>query len=66
MQKTKDSNAILKQYYIHLIHFLNVENDSASVDNEENSKNSEKKILSSWKKILIRRQQTFYKADYHH
>ena len=42
-QKTKDSNEILKWYYIHLIHFLNEEDGSASVDNEKSSKNSEKK-----------------------
>ena len=42
-QKVKDSNVILKGYYIHLIHFSDEKDDSASVGNEENSKDSEKK-----------------------
>ena len=44
-QKTKDSNKILKWYYIYLIHFLNKKDDSTSVDNEKNSKNSKKDII---------------------
>ena len=46
IQKAKDSNAILKWYYIHLIHFSDEEDDSASVDNGENSKNSKKKDVT--------------------
>ena len=46
-QKAKDSNAILKWYYIHLIHFLNEKDGSASVGNEENSKNSKKKDVTT-------------------
>ena len=45
MQKTKDSNEILKWYYIYLIHFSNEENDSAFADNEKTSKNSKKNII---------------------
>ena len=37
---------ILKWYYIHLIYFLNEENDSASADNKKNSKNSEKNVTT--------------------
>ena len=44
-QKAKDSDVILKWYYIHLIHFLDEEDGSASVDNEKNSKNSKKKDI---------------------
>ena len=45
-QKTKDSDVILKWYYIHLIHFSNEEDDSASADNEKNSKDSKKKSVT--------------------
>ena len=46
IQKTKDSNVILKWYYIHLIHFSDEKDGSASVCNEENSKNSKKKCYN--------------------
>ena len=37
-QKAKDSNAILKWYYIHLIHFSDEKDGSASVDNKKTQK----------------------------
>ena len=66
IQKAKDSNVILKWYYIHLIHFLNEEDGSASADNEKNLKNSEKKALQQKTKILVKNQQVLRKADCQH
>ena len=44
-QKAKDSDVILKWYYIYLIHFSDEENNSASIDNEKNLKDSKKQML---------------------
>ena len=65
-QKAKDSKVILKWYYIHSIHFLDKEDNSASVDNKKNSKDSKKKMLQQKTKTLIKNQQIFCKADYQH
>ena len=46
-QKAKDSDVILKWYYIHLIYFLNEEDDNASAGNEKNSKDSKKKNVTT-------------------
>ena len=61
-QKIKDSNGILKWYYIHLIHFSNEENNSAFVDNKKNSKNSKKKKVVIMKENFNQKSASFLQS----
>ena len=65
-QKAKDSNVILKWYYIHLVHFSDEEDGSASVENEKIQKIRKRKTLQQESKILVKNQQVFCRANCQH
>ena len=59
VQKAKDSNMILKWYYIYLIYFSDEENGSTFVDNKKNSKKSKNKSVTITNKDFNQKSASF-------